>query len=250
MTLPPEHCGRTADPRRRVIYDIVGEGGVRNVADDAALRLYRALVRHDPAAAISVIERSRGEGVGQSELFDSLFAPALAILGGSWADGSINEYTFTQASAIADQIISFVMPPQTPRDTGVTVVIGSMHGDLHDIGKNIIAAALREAGHRVVDLGKGARPAEFLARSEESGARIAIVCAEMVSTAHAVLRVREMFLSADRADIVLLVSGGPFVADPRVARDVGANGIVHGAESALELVSRVSGGRNSGGGGS
>jgi hypothetical protein len=46
---------------------------------------------------------------------DSLFAPAIAILGGSWADGSINEYTFTQAAVVSDQLISFVTPPRTRR---------------------------------------------------------------------------------------------------------------------------------------
>ncbi|MBE0417431.1 MAG: cobalamin B12-binding domain-containing protein [Coriobacteriia bacterium] len=209
------------------------------MTDDAALRLYRALVRHDPAAAISVVERVRADGVQQAALFDSLFTPAMAILGGSWADGSINEYTFTQASVVADQIMSFVTPPRSAGDTGIAVLIGSMHRDLHDIDKNIVAATLREAGHRVVDLGSDVRPADFLHRAEETGARIVIVCAQMVSTARAVLRVQEMFLSAGRNDLVLLVSGGPFVADERLAREVRADGVVRGAESAMRLVARA-----------
>jgi len=209
------------------------------VADDASLRLYRALVRQDPAAAISVIERVRAGGTAQAALFDTLFAPAMAILGGSWADGSINEYTFTQAAVVADQIMSFVTPPAAARDTGVAVLVGSVHGDSHDIGKNIIAAALRDAGHRVLDLGVDVLPARFLERVEETGARIVIVCAEMLSTAHAVQRVHEMFLSAERADVVLLVSGAPFAADTRLVRAVGATDVVHGAESALRLVGRA-----------
>jgi 5-methyltetrahydrofolate--homocysteine methyltransferase len=209
------------------------------MSDDAPLRLYRALVRNDAAAAISVIEQARSEGAEQATLLDSLFAPALAILGGSWADGSINEYTFTQASVVSDQLISFVTPPRTAGDTGITVLIGSMHGDLHDIDKNIIAASLREAGHRVVDLGSDVRPAGFLERAGETGAQIAIVCAQMVATARAVLRVREMFVSAGRTDLVLLVSGAPFVADEQLARDVRADGIVRGAESAMRMVAHV-----------
>lgn len=209
------------------------------MADDAALRLYRALVRHDPAAAISVIERVRAGGTPQEALFDTLFAPAMAILGGSWADGSINEYAFTQAAVTADQIMSFVTPPAGAADTGVGVLVGCMHGDRHDIGKNIVAAALREAGHRVTDLGVEVLPARFLERAEESGARIVIVFAEMLTTAHAVERVHEMFLSAERDDVTLLVSGAPFVADPRLATAVGANGAVRGAEDALRAVMRA-----------
>jgi len=216
------------------------------VADDAALRLYRALVRHDPAAAISIIERVRAGDTPQAELFDTLFTPAMAILGGSWADGSINEYTFTQAAVTADQIMSFVSPPAGIRDTGIGVLVGCMHGDRHDIGKNIVAAALRDAGHRVTDLGADVLPARFLERAEESGAHIVIVFAEMLSTAHAVERVHEMFLSAGH-DIVLLVSGAPFVADPRLAGAVGADGMVRGAEEALRAVARAASGTPDGG---
>ncbi|MBW6467668.1 MAG: cobalamin-dependent protein [Coriobacteriia bacterium] len=217
------------------------------MADDAPLRLYRALVKNDPAAAISVVEQVRAEGAEPDALLDSLFAPALAILGGSWADGSINEYVFTQASAVSDQILSFVTPPRMAGDTGITVLVGSMHGDSHDIDKNIIAAALREAGHRVVDLGADVRPATFLQRAEETGARIAIVCAQMVATARAVVRVREMFVSDGRTDLVLLVSGAPFAADERLARAVGADGIVGGAESAIRMVSHLARQRRGGG---
>lgn len=207
--------------------------------DDAALRLYRALVRHDPAAAISVIEKARAAGTTQSSLFDTVYAPALAILGGSWADGSINEYVFTQAAVVADQILSFVAPPVAARDTGIGVIVGSMHGDTHDVGKNIMASALRDAGHRVVDLGVDVRPARFLERVEDTASRIVIVCAQMVSTARAVRRVREMFLSAECTDVALLVSGSPFVADPRLVSAVGADGVVRGAEDALHLVAQT-----------
>lgn len=218
------------------------------MADDTALRLYRALVRHDPAAAISVIERAAAVGMPQAALFDTVFAPAMAILGGSWADGSIDEYTFTQASAVADQVIPFVTPPLAPRDTGIAVLIGSMHGDTHDVRKNIIASALRDAGHRVFDLGVDVRPTVFLERAEETGARIVIVCAEMVATAQAVTRVAEMFQSAGRTGVALLVSGGPFAADPRLVKAAGALGGVTGVDEALALVADAAVGSEAGGG--
>ncbi len=209
------------------------------MADDAAARLYQAFVSQDPAAAITVIEQARGGGMSQGALFDSLFAPAMAMLGGAWSSGAIDEYTFTQAAVVAEQITSFATPPATARDTGITVLIGSMHRDHHSIDKDIVAATLKEAGHRVVDLGVDVRPAEFLERAEETGARIVIVSAQLMSTARAVVRVREMFAAAGRDDMLLLVSGGPFTADPALAREVGANGVVRGAESALKLIGRI-----------
>ena len=163
----------------------------------------------------------------------------MSMLGGAWASGAIDEYTFTQAAVVAEQITSFVTPPSTVADTGVTVLIGCMQKDRHAVVKNIVAAAHKEAGNRVVDLGVDVRPAEFLEKVEETGARIVLVCAEILQTAGDVGRVRDMLATAGHDDVVLLVSGGPFEADPDIAKRAGANGIVRGAESAIRLVAKV-----------
>lgn len=209
------------------------------MADDAAARLYQAFVSQDPAAAISVVEKAKRSGTAQVQLFDQLFAPAMSLLGGAWASGAIDEYTFTQAAVVAEQITSFVTPPTTAQDTGITVLVGTMHRDTHTIDKDIVAAALKEAGHRVIDLGTDVRPSEFLERADETGARIAIVFAQMRSTAESVVRVREMFSANGREDLMLFVSGSPFAADIALAKKVGGNGVVRGAESALKLISKA-----------
>lgn len=209
------------------------------MATGEAHRLYEAFVGQDPAEAIRVVESVRSSGVAQAQLFDSLYVPAMALLGGAWASGDIDEIEFTQASVVAEQIGSFVVPPVARPDTGVTVIVGAMHKDHHTVGKDIIAAALKESGYRVNDLGLDVRPAEFLERIEETGARIVIVTAEMLAVAHSVVRVREMLVTAGHPDVIVLVAGGPFDADPALARSVGANGIIHGAESALRVIAKV-----------
>jgi methanogenic corrinoid protein MtbC1 len=65
------------------------------------------------------------------------------------------------------------------------------------------------------------------------------VFAQLMSTAHSVLRVREMFSAGGRDDVVLFVAGGPFAADVSLAKAVGANGVSRGAESALKLVAKA-----------
>jgi methylmalonyl-CoA mutase cobalamin-binding domain/chain len=209
------------------------------VSDEAPVRLYKAFVGQDPAAAIKVIERARADGVTQAQLFDNVFAPALALLGAAWAAGDVDEVAFTQAAVVAEQITSFVTPPPSVTDTGVTVLVGCMQRDRHAVVKNVVAAALKEAGNRVIDLGIDVRPAEFLEKVEETGARIVLVCAEILATARDVRRVRELLAGAGRDDIVLFVAGGPFEADGDIARDAGANGVIRGAESAIRLVAKA-----------
>ena len=95
-----------------------------------------------------------------------------------------------------------------------------MHHDLHAIDKDIAAAALKEAGHRVIDLGVDVRPAEFLERAEETGARIVIVFAQMIGDRRvASSRVREMFRAGGRDDVVMLRRvAGRSSADVALAR--------------------------------
>lgn len=210
-----------------------------NMPADTSASLYTAFVKHDPAEAIAVIERAKSGGVSQEELFDTIFVPAMSMLGAAWAQGTIDEEAFAQASVVAEQITSFVVPSMAMRDTGMTILVGTMHRDEHTIGKNIIGAALKEAGHRVIDLGTSVRPAEFLERLDETGARIIIVFASLLSTAEDCARVRESLTVAGHEGVIVLVSGGPFGADEGLARRVGANGIVRSAEGALKMVAKI-----------
>lgn len=209
------------------------------MADDAAARLYQAFVSHDSAQAIAIIQKAKAHGTEQAQLFDRLFAPAMSLLGGAWASGAIDEYAFTRAAVVAEQVASFVTPPSKPSDTGIVVVVGSMQGDLHSVDRNIVASALAEAGHRVVDLGVDVRPAEFLEGVEDASAQILIVFAQSAGVAASVGRVREMLTGNGRVDAVMLVAGNPFAADVARAKAVGANGVVRGAESALKLVAKI-----------
>jgi methanogenic corrinoid protein MtbC1 len=206
---------------------------------EATDRLYEAFVSQDPTAAISVVESVRDSGVERDTLFDEAFVPAMARLGRAWASKEIDEVVFTQAAVVAEQITSFVMPRAAVADTGVTVIVGCVEGETHSIGRNMLVAALKEAGHRVIDLGVDVSPARFLEKVEETGARLMVACAEMMSAAAAVGRVREMLDAAGHSEVLLLASGGPFDADPGQARWLGANGVIRGAEGAVKLVARI-----------
>lgn len=208
------------------------------MADDAVAQLYQAFVAHDTSRAISVIEAARKAGYAQAQIFDQLFAPAMALLGAAWARAIVDEYAFTQAAVVAEQVLGFVTPPPVAKDTRVTVLMGTIQGDDYEIDRNIIGAALREAGHRVIDLGADVLPSDFLSQAEETGSAIVIVFAQKVGPAHQLRRVREMFAAGGR-EAVLFVCGAPFSAEPSLARANGANGIIKGVGSALKLVDKA-----------
>lgn len=217
------------------------------MSDGVVERLYQAIAANDPAAAIAVVSDAKAHGIPQDRLFGDVYIPALAMLGAAWAAGEIDEFRFTEAAVVAEQVTSFVTLPPAAPDRGVTVVLGAAEGDRHDLRKNIFAAALKTAGFRVLDLGVDTSPEEFLSGVDETGSRVAIVFAETVGSAGSVGGIRRAFDEGGRSDTLLLVSGGPFEADPGAAKVVGANGVANTAQGILRLVERVVADRLGGG---
>lgn len=207
--------------------------------EQAVEDLFRAFVEQDSSRAISVVEAARKQIPERQRLFDELFVPAMTRLGRAWLHAEIDELVFAQAAVVADQLTSFVVPRAAASDTGVTVLVGSVSGEHHSIGRNMTAAALKEAGHRVIDMGPDVSTAEFLEKVEETGARIVIACAETMATSQKVASVRALLDGGGHEGVVLLASGGPFDADPRLAREAGANGVVRGAENSIRVVGKV-----------
>lgn len=211
--------------------------GRRRQPDDAPQRLYAALVKADAATAVGVLQQSVADGSPHSQVFDSTLAPALALVGEAWAKREIGDEGFQKASEIVEQLLSFAATPAP--ETDAAVVVGTLRGDAHSVGKNVIAAVLRDAGYRVTDLGRDVRPVEFLERVESSQAKVVVACAQTLSSARRAEELRSVLDSGGHREVLLVVSGGPFTGDLAFARSLGANGVIVGASSALRVMERV-----------
>ena len=210
------------------------------MSDDAAVHLYRAFVTRNPADAIAVIQRAKREGVPQASLLDQLYAPAMSLLGGAWASGIIDEYVFTRAAVVAEQARSFIVPPTPVPAPELTILAGHdaprpAHDRQGDHRRRASRGRLQRGrpGHR--------RPPLRVPRACRGDGRphARSSSPQQLATARSVVRVREMFVAGGRGDALVFVSGGPFAADAELARAVGANGVLRGAESALELVAEA-----------
>jgi 5-methyltetrahydrofolate--homocysteine methyltransferase len=92
-----------------------------------------------------------------------------------------------------------------------TVVIGTVHGDIHDIGKNIVATMLRCAGYQVTDLGVDVLPEVFVAKAKETGAGL-VALSGLLSSAYDSMKVTvEAFTDAGLRDSVKVIIGGGMV---------------------------------------
>jgi 5-methyltetrahydrofolate--homocysteine methyltransferase len=116
-----------------------------------------------------------------------------------------------------------------------TVVLGTVRGDLHDIGKNLVGIMLRGAGFEVVDLGTDVAPERFLEAARESGARVVGLSALLTTT---MAGMREVVSKAREADLPvplrILVGGAPVTEE--FAHEIGADAYGPDASSAVECV--------------
>jgi methanogenic corrinoid protein MtbC1 len=115
-----------------------------------------------------------------------------------------------------------------------TVVLGTVEGDVHDIGKNIVSALLSAHGFKVVDIGRDNKASRFLAAAEESGCQIVALSALMTTTLPAARRTINVFNEVGARDRFRLIVGGG-AANEAWAREAGADGYAPDAAAAVEL---------------
>ncbi len=121
-----------------------------------------------------------------------------------------------------------------------TIVMGTVKGDLHDIGKNLCIMMLNGAGFDVVDLGVDTSADEFIDAVEKSGAKVMGMSALLTTTMPNMGKTIEAFIDADvRDDVYIMVGGAPVTQE--FADDMGADGYGKDALDCVELAKKLSG---------
>jgi 5-methyltetrahydrofolate--homocysteine methyltransferase len=118
------------------------------------------------------------------------------------------------------------------------VVIGTVRGDLHDIGKNLVAMMLKGAGFRVIDLGVNVPAETFIAAVNENGANILAMSALLTTT---VVNMKEVIdlLKTKGLPVKVLIGGAPVTEN--FARQIGADGYSRNASIAVETAMKLVG---------
>jgi len=118
------------------------------------------------------------------------------------------------------------------------IVIGTVKGDIHNIGKNIVGIMLKTAGYDVIDLGVDVEASKFVDEAEKSGARIVMASALMTFTASQMKKITEYLeMEKVRGKYKLVFGGGPLTEV--WAKEMGADGYAPDALKAVELVNKL-----------
>ena len=120
------------------------------------------------------------------------------------------------------------------------IVIGTVKGDIHNIGKNIVGIMLKTAGYDVIDLGVDVEASKFVDEAEKSGAQIVMASALMTFTASQMKKITEYLeMEKVRGKYKLVFGGGPLTE--AWAKEMGADGYAPDALKAVELVKNLMG---------
>jgi 5-methyltetrahydrofolate--homocysteine methyltransferase len=203
-------------------------------------QLYDAILTGNAKQAEAVAKAALEAKVDASELVQKYMIPAMDEVGRRF---ECNEY-FVPELLIAARAMKTALELITPHLAGKAaeragrVVIGTAQGDLHDIGKNLVASMLEGGGFEVIDLGVDVSPERFVEAAKEKDGTIVAVSALLTTTMIMMRRVIEALeKSGIRAKTKVMVGGAPITQ--QYANEIGADGYSDNASGAVAMARKL-----------
>ena len=204
--------------------------------------LYEAILIGDAQAAEAAAKKALAAGVQPMNMISNSMIPSMDEVGRLF---EAEEYYFPEL-LMSGEAMKAAMVPVRPllaaaghQATG-TVVAGTVHGDLHDIGKNLVVTMLEGAGFEVFDLGTDVSPEKFIEAIEEHHPQIICLSALLTVTMPAMKTTIEALTGAGIRDQVKVMVGGAPV-NQHYASEIGADGYSETANGAVVLARKLMG---------
>lgn len=202
-----------------------------------------SLLEYDPAATVGLVRKALDEGHGANDILKDGLIKGMDRVGELFKNGDIYLPEVFMSAECLQESLALLKPLLKGEDGGsgnITVVIGTVESDIHDIGKNLVATMLEGAGFKVVDIGVNIPAAEFIKAAKEHNADV-IGCSALLTTTMPVMP--EVAYLAKRTDFgkdVKIIFGGAPVTE-KWSLENGADGYSEDAASAVTLVKRLFG---------
>ena len=192
----------------------------------------------DGQAKVAVAKATQGleEGIPAEVLLQDGLIAAMREVGQLFEEGEIYVPEMLVAARAMNATVAVLKPRLTEHavQSGGTVAIGTVQGDLHDIGKNLVAMMLEGSGFEVVDLGTDVPPERFI-DAIRAGADVVAMSALLTTTMTSMKEVVDAIIVAGLRDRVrIIVGGAPITA--RYAAQIGADGYAPDASKAVRKV--------------
>lgn len=198
-------------------------------------KLYEAILKGNHKVALEVTQAALAENVSPKVLIDDYLIKAMEEIGRRFEQHKVFVPELLMAGRAMKMSLSLIQPLLKGEATSLTlgtVVIGTVKGDLHDIGKNLVASMFEGCGFKVVDLGVDVDDVKFINAVKDNQASIVALSALLTTTMPYMKSVIEALSKAGLRDKVKVMVGGAPVSEG-FAREIGADGYSDSANSAV-----------------
>ena len=203
-------------------------------------KMHDALLAGDVKTVVAITESAIAKGVDPQVLLNKHMIPALNEAGAKF---EANELFVPELLLIARAMkgaLAIVRPllAKSGAEPMGRVVIGTVKGDLHDIGKNLVASMLEGGGFEVIDLGVDVGPEKFVNAIKDKKANVVALSALLTTTMPFIKSVIDGLKNAGVRDQVKVIVGGAPVTQ-EFADEIGADGYSDNASGAVALVRQL-----------
>ncbi len=203
-------------------------------------QLYEAVLDGNSKAAATVTKDALAAGADPMDLVTAHMIPAMAEVGRRFESEEYFVPELLLSARAMKASLEFIRPLLAERGAQPVgrVVIGTVKGDLHDIGKNLVASMLEGAGFEVIDLGTDVPPERFVETAKTSNADIVALSALLTVTMPSMRGVVEALTNAGlRGRVKVMVGGAPVTK--QYAEEIGADVYSEHASGAVAAAKRV-----------
>lgn len=205
-------------------------------------QVYQGIIKGDKEGIITLLETAIKEGHEPGVLIDRYLIPAITKVGELYEEKKYFLPQLIQSAEAMKKAFGFLEPllknNEHTLEKKPKVVLATVKGDIHDIGKNIVALMLRNYGFEVYDLGKDVAADEIVAQAKSLGAHIIGLSALMTTT---MVEMKKVIDLARKEGVKSKFMIGGAVVTEQYAKEIKADGYAEDAHKAVKLAQRLVG---------
>ncbi|MFA5785431.1 MAG: corrinoid protein [Actinomycetota bacterium] len=210
------------------------------MASQALATLSGAVKDGDYKQAVAIVNDELAAGTEGLVILNEGLVPGIEALGAAFRDGQAYLPEVLLAARAMNKAVE-VLTPHLPKGEAhrlPTVVVGTVSGDMHDIGKNLVRMMLDCAGFKVVDLGVDVAPQAFVDAAKEHNASIVALSALLTTT---MINMPEVVTALKDAGVTASVMVGGAPLSRSFAEEIGAAGFAEDCLAAVDEAKRLAG---------
>ncbi len=192
-----------------------------------------AIIKGDRNTVVELTQKAIDEGVSALEILDKGLIAGMNVVGERFKKNEVyvpEVLIAARAFKGAQELLAPKLQASGAKAAG-TVVLGTVKGDLHDIGKNLVRMMMEGGGLKVVDVGTDVEPEQFLDAVKQSGAEICAMSALLTTTMPQMPEIIKA-LKASGVKVKTMIGGAPVTQS--YADEIGADGYAADAASAVD----------------